>query len=581
MSGLHAELELTDPGAQLARLAVKAHPGIYGSSLLLAVLADAPDGLADIGARLEVVRSKPGCAVVRSSSFSSSDDDAAGWCPQVAAFLTSLPPLVFGVEGSLIESTCTRRGGRSCLFTLLWDAQAMPVERPEPEPVEQAIQEQEPEPEPVEQAIREPEPVEQPEPARMATPVPSLSDRAPIPADTTVEPVIESLFSSPCEGLIYAATAPMINTGGDVELPSEAFDFGGEFTVPQAPSRVRRSRRFTRTKPASPRSIVPGWLKRRGWLVALTLLAGVVGGGLAGGAQPASYRAQATMLVQSGATAVGPGNAGEAGALAITYATIIPSDTFILAHVATAMGVSEATVSSHLSASVDTGTAVLVLTYTAPTAAQALEGTSVAARAIAGGATSSNAIPPGTVSVIHLPTSASTSGSTAKYGAPVGGMLGIVLGLILVLAVERSDPRIDSAEELAEAVGCPAVSVLDDLSFTELSSVLATNAACAQGITVIPLSRAEEKPSSALVTKMRLTWPEGDTEVAVRLATPFEVDPAGGHRGSGPTVLMVRAGESVRRAAAAAARLRIVDRAPVWAVLVTSQGSQHLVAGGS
>jgi hypothetical protein len=45
-------------------------------------------------------------------------------------------------------------------------------------------------------------------------------------------------------------------------------------------------------------------------------------------------------------------------------------------------------------------------------------------------------------------------------------------------------------------------------------------------------------------------------------------------RGSGPTILVLRAGRRKRDVAAAAERLRLMGRGPLWAVLVSKRTDQ-------
>ena len=333
-----------------------------------------------------------------------------------------------------------------------------------------------------------------------------------------------------------------------------------------------------RTRPRA-----PVWLKRRGWLLVLAVVAGVAGGTYAAKHQVVSYQARSTMVVQSGASAIGPGGAAEASQLAITYATVIPTDTAILQQAAAQLGITEATLSSRLTVSVQTGTAVFVIAYKAPTSAEAVTGAAEVARVVGGTGLPSSTIPSGTVSVVDLATTASSGGSMAKYGKELGGILGLIVGLILAMAAERADPRVDTADDLASVVGVPASLVPDDLSPAELSRAIALEPAGANGVTVVPLARSNEALSGALAEQLRAAWPStgdaGADHAPVGVSPPFESDPAADADASGPTVLVVGAGETVRRAASVSGRLQAVHRGPVWAVLVTRRARRNLLDG--
>ena len=105
-------------GEDLARRLLAAALPTDDRGPLLSMLDEAPELFRSIRARVEIVRTKPGCAVVRTAPGANGSNP----CELVAGFLQALPRLTYGVSGSLIENTCVRRGGRACLFTLLWDA---------------------------------------------------------------------------------------------------------------------------------------------------------------------------------------------------------------------------------------------------------------------------------------------------------------------------------------------------------------------------------------------------------------------------------------------------------------------------
>lgn len=524
-------------GESLATRLFDAAPAGLPEDLVLSLLEQAPELFASLQARVEVVRTKQGCAVVRMAT--ADDGSRPCSCELLAGFLAALPPLAYGVTASLIENACVSRGARNCLFTLLWEASTgtrrLPLAQPtiEPSPVLLA-----------------------------AAPAPPAAPPRPDGAAISDAPTAEGPSTS-------TAPAPArIDATGEPEAGVQ------ETSIPARRPRVRVGRRTRRPH-------IPVWLKRRGWLLVLALVAGVAGGTYAAKHSVVSYQAQSTMVVQSGASAIGPGGAAEAGQLAITYATVIPTDTAILKQAATRLGISEATLSSRLTVSVQTGTAVFLIDYKAPTSTEAVAGAAEVARVVGGTGVSSSTIPSGTVSVVDLATEASASGSMAKYGKELGGILGLVVGLILALAAERADPRVDTTADLAGVAGSPASLVPDDLSPSELARAIALEPRGADGVTIIPLARSDEALSEALATQLRSAWPGGEAGEAVAVSPPFETDPAADTGASGPTVLVVSAGETVRRASAVAGRLQAVHRGPVWAVLVTRRARRKLLAGDS
>jgi hypothetical protein len=217
-----------------------------------------------------------------------------------------------------------------------------------------------------------------------------------------------------------------------------------------------------------------------------------------------------------------------------------------------------------LSVTVETGTSLLLLDYSAPTAAQAVAGADAVARAVASNTPLTPAIAAGSVAIVNVPSAAHEQGTLHKYGVVFGGLLGLVIGLILVLAAERADPRIDDALAMAAATGCRASQVPKDLSFAELARVLA-NAGRGKGLTVVPIAISDTAPTMDLARGLRPCWPP--TGPAVAISPSFCSGVVELSRGSGPTVLVSHPGTRFREVVAAAERLRMIGRPPVWAVL--------------
>jgi capsular polysaccharide biosynthesis protein len=310
------------------------------------------------------------------------------------------------------------------------------------------------------------------------------------------------------------------------------------------------------------------WLRRRGWMVALAVLAGAVGGWFTGARHATSYQAQATLIVQSGATQAGPGNANDALSLAITYSAVIPTDVTLLRTSARTLGTTESDVAAHVSSSVQTGTSVLLVSYTAPTPAQAEKGARAVARATTSDPAVSRTIPAGSVQIVHLPTTAAAADTLKKYGAPIGALLGLALGLIVVVAAERADPRIDDTEALAAAADSPVTAVPGEVTDAELARAIGLRGSSGDDMTIVPLTAVEEKAGAALAERLRRCWPVEAAGINVVSGPAFDGGGVDLARGEGPTILVVGSGTAQRSVRSSVERLRLLGRAPVWSVLV-------------
>ncbi|MHB1585401.1 MAG: YveK family protein, partial [Acidimicrobiales bacterium] len=318
------------------------------------------------------------------------------------------------------------------------------------------------------------------------------------------------------------------------------------------------------------------WLRRRAWLLMVAALAGGAGGAWAGNHKGISYSAQSTLVVQSGSGKAGPGNANDAAALAVTYSTLLPTDSTIVDSAARSLGVSPSTVSHHLSVSVVTGTAVMLLKYSAPTAAEAQRGARTVAQIAAGAAPPSAAIPTGSLVVVQLPTSASIAGSLHKVGLPLGIVLGLAVGAILVIAVERADPRLDTAEQLASVGDCPATAVPGGMTMAELTRAISRVVGPASRVTVVAVEEADQPTAQALGRALASDRASG--EPLFEVGPPFETAADELAAGSGPTVLVVAFGVPRRRVQVAVERLRLLGREPLWATLADARALERTTA---
>jgi capsular polysaccharide biosynthesis protein len=313
------------------------------------------------------------------------------------------------------------------------------------------------------------------------------------------------------------------------------------------------------------RRLVPGWLQRRAWLLIISVVAGL-GGGLAYGEMShTSYAAEVLLAVPSGASVQGPGNANDAVALALDYAAVLGSETDILTPAAQQLGIPLDQLKHQISVSVETGTAVLVLRYTAPTEDEAVRGANEVAIVIGQVNRANSVIPSKTLDVVELATSASPDGTVSKHGAEIGFILGLLVGGLLVLIAERVDPRADTAEDISEVFNQPTVAVPGELSALEFAHAMSTAAAPETSFTLAPLRGSDLGAAGAFqrvvhadTTEQGPTWTVSD---AIEERTAHRLP-------SGAVILVVKSGERMRAIGDALERIRLMGTSLVWVLLL-------------
>jgi capsular polysaccharide biosynthesis protein len=587
---------LPESGAREAGRRLATHPlltarSAKGDGAVPDVLRDAHYLLSGIGVHVDVLRTRPGCAVLRAIPDPGISPVAA--CELVQGLLESVTEAASGVRGTLVETTCAAKGSAACLFTLMWETDdAAPMPPPNatvhaaaptaapptayrylgqvasaPQMVATA-----PNQVPTEPPSIPPPTVSPPPPApRVAAPAVTAPPVTvpPVPVSPIVPPAVTAAPIAPPAVAVPAAPTPALPVAPPtpVAVPVTVVTNEPRFAPPTQHAIVARS---TRRK-------IPTWLFRRSWLLVLALVAGTAGGFLAAKSSSTSYSATATLVVQSGAGKAGPGSANDAQALATTYAALIPKDQAILQLAATALHTSTGAVSSHLSVSVEMGTSLLLVKYSSPVAQQAVAGSTLLARTVASAAPPTLAIASGSLVIVQLPNGAVAGGALHKYGAPIGGIFGLLLGIVLVLAAERADPRIDDTYTLGEAAGCPAASVPEDLSLPELVRALSRTVS-GTTLTVVPFSGPDGASAMALARRLASTLPASSIGSSVAVSPSFSSGAVELSRGHGPTILVLRTGRRRRDVAAAAERLRLMGRAPVWAVLVGRRTDQDVAS---
>jgi capsular polysaccharide biosynthesis protein len=333
---------------------------------------------------------------------------------------------------------------------------------------------------------------------------------------------------------------------------------------PSAPERPQRKRALIMKVSRLPGRLVPGWLRRRAWLLVVALLAGSAGGYYYGSHTHTSYAAQATLAVPAGATAISPGSANEAQSLAITYAAVLPNDAELLSPAARSLGVSLDSLKHHLAVSVQTGTSVLVVRYTAPTSSQAIRGVNAVATAIVSQKNRSTVVPLNTVEAVQLATSAGATGVFAKHGLEIGLLLGLLIGLIMVLIAERVDPRADKSSDVAEVFGHQVAAVPSELSVPEFGHAVLFASGQKRTMLLAPLRRREVPAAYSIERTLAADYP--DTTISVSRA----VEEGKAHRlsANAELVLVIRSGERMRALGDTLERLRLTGRAPAWIALL-------------
>jgi len=214
------------------------------------------------------------------------------------------------------------------------------------------------------------------------------------------------------------------------------------------------------TKPAgSIRRSLRRWKKpvQRRWYIVLTcLLLGVLAAFLVSSRTPPQYLAEAVVVVPAvGQGQTPPGSPDAAAKLATNYATLIPLDDAVMSAAASQAGVTTEDLRDSLTVASDPGTALIRIDVVSKQAIVAVD----SATAVA--ATVTRAIPPGQIArgslkLVTVPSEAVRMGESSSSSLLIGGLLGLLVGLLAAFALERSDRRVDSVDDLAELLGTPA-----------------------------------------------------------------------------------------------------------------------------
>jgi capsular polysaccharide biosynthesis protein len=515
----------------------------------MAMLDEAKELLAAVGVRLAMV------SVDEDSTVLVSEPDGDQVSVQVACelsrrALTQVARTVRGSQTELVELRCGRRSEWPCTFSLQWAHHKEAISTSASVPsLEMLI------------AGRDDEPA-------------SLTTGSATGSKAATATATATKTSKPIEMVESSETKTIVHRPADPEDPNPEPEVAVEHqprwanvgaALPQLWRKVPRPRHVH-----SPQWLqVPPWLQRRWWLLLLCGLAGIGGGFVARSVQSPIYSASSEIVVATGAGEQGPGDANDAVALALTDASIIPSDQSLLHSVSRQIHTPAPDVADRLSAAVEAGTSVVIVTYQDASPTQAIRGANAVARTVTSVNEESSSIPNGSLALVQLATQANSAGMLRTYGIPLGCLFGLLIGFIFILAIERADPRADDVEDLAEASGTPASAYPGPVSLGELEQLIGRASTGALSATLVPLTVAELPLAIDLRDELELH--------AHNQSLAFDVMGPLGTQGSeltsdaGPTVLVVEVQAKLRTVKSVVERLELLGRAPVWSVLVTAE----------
>jgi capsular polysaccharide biosynthesis protein len=498
----------------------------FPDRLVLALLDDAKEVLTAVGVRLSVVSLDEDRALFVSEP-ANGQVSVQKACELSRRVLTQVAGAMPGIAVELVELRCGRRSEWPCTFSLEWSQEfaaslaALPAAPAAPVPAPSA--------------------------SPVAVEIPSLEMLIGGQRDEASREFGTGMESAASSATQLAPRGPLDSSGS----PGAGARHG---EGPEESSWERLRRRLS-----------PPWLKRRSWLLLFCVLAGTAGGYVARTLQTPMYSARSVIVVATGAGQQGPGNANDAIALALTDASILPSDQALLRAVGQKIGVPPSEVADHLSASVEAGTSVILVSFDASTPAAAVRGADAVGRVITSRNEKISALPNGSLSLVQLATRATASGLLVTYGLPLGAFLGLLIGLVFAVAIERADPRADDVEDLARATGTAASAYPGPVSLVELEQLLDRASDGAPSVTLVPLSDFEM--AHTIVLRTGLEAAAAHQSLAIELAGPVGSMDDRLTRGEGPTVVVARNGARLRSVKACVQRLGLLGRHPVWAVL--------------
>jgi len=339
---------------------------------------------------------------------------------------------------------------------------------------------------------------------------------------------------------------------------------------------------------------VVGLAARRAWVVVLATALSAAVAGYVAVLKPVSYTAKSVLIVKSGANSSGPGSANEAAALAATYAGLIPQDQGVLQALANTLKLDPTTVRQHLTVSVEGGTSLLDVSYTAGDSEAAVQGALAVASILTAKTQVTDVLPPGSLAAVHLASASTAKGSSSGKATMLGGALGLLMSLALVIIWERADLRVDDPAILSAAAGFPVWGT-DELNPVMANALVTRWRELARWdpprvaiVTVGGCTEADlEKVSGVLSAADHSVWSDKQPDNAPSLP-PLRFETLRFSRGmfSGTdlalvdpslTVMVVRHASRLREVMTAVDNLEALGLRPVWAFVIGAP-TQHAPA---
>jgi capsular polysaccharide biosynthesis protein len=320
---------------------------------------------------------------------------------------------------------------------------------------------------------------------------------------------------------------------------------------------------MTSTEHVQAQSRIRLWpmLRRRWWVLALSVAAVALAAQAVTSIQKDRETAQALAVVPAGATSDAPGSANDAEQLAATYAALIPQDGRILQRMGRVMELDRKQVERRIDVVNTSDTALLELRFQDRSAARAVAGARALARAVDDG-TSTN-IPPKTLNPVRLPDEPLAGGAPGGEAAGLlaGLLLGLFLGGVLMVFLERADARADADRDVEDATGLPATllgsrSVGPNVALVERWDGLSSREP--SRVALIPASRGAERATTRVAGALtREAGQRRETDVVLEPSAGPGREPSGESLAlSSVVVLVARRGEPLRRVAGRLAELR-------------------------
>jgi capsular polysaccharide biosynthesis protein len=282
------------------------------------------------------------------------------------------------------------------------------------------------------------------------------------------------------------------------------------------------------------------------------------------------YRATSVLVVPIAAGSLGV-SANDSNTLAATYADLLPEDHRVIRYTARKIGASEHEVRQDLTVVNDFGTSLLRVRFKGSDSSTALRGAHAIATAVTGRSPVTTQIVPRSISLVRPAQAPSGAGST-HLALPAGIALGLLLGIVMFLVAERGDARVDTVEELNEAVGLPTFPLDRNVDRLAATAAARSHARDPARVTFWPVTADGADVASAVAEyvarRVRPTRPESagpDGNVA-----SADLDDAAATlelAADGSNIVVVTRGSRTRDVLRAVSTLRAGGGEVAWALL--------------